>query len=155
MLDQLPCAGAQGGVVLHDCIELPPCGELAPIQDLRELLVASEVELRAVPECSGSGKGRGGEFGMGVGTAILVVNALLLSGYTFGCHSLRHVLGGKLDCMTCDGRPTARFSLWNRSTWFNGRHMLFAWLSLVWVSWTDLYIYLVSSGAIHDLNTWD
>ena len=98
---------------------------------------------------------RGGEFGMGVGTVVLVINALLLSGYTFGCHSWRHIIGGKMDCLTCDGRPTLRFSLWNRSTWFNGRHMQFAWLSLVWVAWTDLYILLVASGTIRDFNTWD
>ena len=32
--------------------------------------------------------------------------------------------------------------------------MAFAWFSLVWVAFTDFYIYLVSSGAIRDLNTW-
>jgi hypothetical protein len=32
--------------------------------------------------------------------------------------------------------------------------MSFAWFSLVWVAATDLYIYLVSSGTIRDLNTW-
>ena len=32
--------------------------------------------------------------------------------------------------------------------------MVFAWCSLVWVAFTDLYIYLVSTGTIRDLNTW-
>jgi hypothetical protein len=32
--------------------------------------------------------------------------------------------------------------------------MLFAWCSLVWVAFTDLYINLVSRGVITDLNTW-
>jgi hypothetical protein len=32
--------------------------------------------------------------------------------------------------------------------------MAFAWFSLVWVAFTDLYIYLVSRGTIRDLNTW-
>jgi hypothetical protein len=32
--------------------------------------------------------------------------------------------------------------------------MAFAWVSLVWVAFTDFYIYLVSSGRITDLNTW-
>jgi hypothetical protein len=36
----------------------------------------------------------------------------------------------------------------------NERHMAFAWSSLVWVAFTDFYIYLVSSGTIRDLNTW-
>jgi hypothetical protein len=32
--------------------------------------------------------------------------------------------------------------------------MLFAWGSLVWVALTDLYVYLLSTGALRDLNTW-
>jgi len=40
------------------------------------------------------------------------------------------------------------------ASWFNGRHMLFAWMSLVWVGCTDLYVRLVSMGVIKDLNTW-
>ena len=95
-----------------------------------------------------------GQFGIGVGTVVMVINAALLTGYTFGCHSWRHLIGGKLDCFTCDAKPTARFGLWKKSTWLNERHMLFAWLSLVWVSFTDLYVYLVSSGTIRDLHTW-
>jgi len=31
--------------------------------------------------------------------------------------------------------------------------MTFAWCSLVWVALTDLYIYLISSGSIRDVNT--
>jgi hypothetical protein len=32
--------------------------------------------------------------------------------------------------------------------------MLFAWCSLAWVAFTDLYIYLLSTGRVSDLNTW-
>ena len=32
--------------------------------------------------------------------------------------------------------------------------MLFAWCSLVWVALTDVYVYLVSSGILRDVNTW-
>jgi len=95
-----------------------------------------------------------GTFGIGVGTVVMVINATLLTGYTFGCHSWRHLIGGRHDCFTCEGKPTASFSIWKTSTWFNGRHMLFAWLSLVWVAFTDFYIRAVSSGAISDPNTW-
>ena len=95
-----------------------------------------------------------GELGIGVGSLVMVMNAVLLSGYTFGCHSFRHLIGGRSDCMTCDRAPTMKFKLWNFSTWFNGRHMLFAWLSLVWVVFTDVYVSMCSSGAITDLNTW-
>jgi hypothetical protein len=98
---------------------------------------------------------RGGELGIGVGTVVMVMNAALLTGYTFGCHSWRHLIGGKLDCFTCANAVSPRHGLWKSSTWLNERHMAFAWLSLVWVAFTDLYIYLVATGSIHDLNTWD
>ena len=35
--------------------------------------------------------------GIGVGTIVLAINVVLLGGYTFGCHSLRHLAGGFLD----------------------------------------------------------
>jgi hypothetical protein len=97
---------------------------------------------------------KNGEFGVGVGTLVMVLNATFLTCYTFGCHSWRHLIGGKMDCFSCDGKVTARYGLWKKSTWLNERHMLFAWISLVWVAFTDLYIYLVSTGTIRDLNTW-
>jgi hypothetical protein len=96
---------------------------------------------------------REGRFGVGVGTIVMLMNAALLSAYTFGCHSWRHLTGGRLDCFTCSG-GTPSYSLWKGSTWLNERHMLFAWISLVWVAFTDFYIYLVSTGTIRDLNTW-
>lgn len=97
---------------------------------------------------------KGGQLGIGVGTIIMVINATLLSGYTFGCHSWRHLVGGRMDCFTCDGKPTTPFRIWKASSWFNGRHMQFAWMSLFWVVFTDVYINLASRGLITDLNTW-
>jgi hypothetical protein len=38
-----------------------------------------------------------GSFGIGVGSLVLLANIVLLSFYTFSCHSLRHIVGGKLD----------------------------------------------------------
>jgi hypothetical protein len=90
---------------------------------------------------------------VGVGSLILTLNAVLIGCYTFGCHSFRHLVGGRDDCMSC-GKATFRFRLWNRATWFNVRHMRFAWFSLIWVGLTDLYVRLVSMGVIHDWNTW-
>ena len=97
---------------------------------------------------------RGGQFGVGAGTVVMLMNAALLTAYTFGCHSWRHLIGGRLDCFTCDERVSPRFRLWKGSSWLNERHMAFAWVSLVWVAFTDLYIYLVSAGVIQDLHTW-
>jgi hypothetical protein len=95
---------------------------------------------------------RGGRFGIGVGTVIMLTNAALLSAYLFGCHSWRHLIAGRLDCFSCAASPA--YPVWKGSTWLNERHMMFAWLSLVWVALTDAYIYLLSTGAIRDLNTW-
>jgi hypothetical protein len=97
---------------------------------------------------------RDGRFGVGVGTVVMLINAALLTGYTFGCHSWRHLIGGRLDCFTCDGSASTQHRLWKGSTSLNTRHMLFAWMSLVWVCFTDLYIYLCATGTIRDLNTW-
>jgi hypothetical protein len=97
---------------------------------------------------------RQGEPGVGIGTVVMVINAALLSSWTFGCHSWRHLVGGRTDCFSCTRALSPRYGLWRGSTWLNERHMLFAWLSLVWVAFTDVYVYLVSSGAISDLNTW-
>jgi len=92
-----------------------------------------------------------GHFGIGVGTLVLTVNVTLLSLYTFSCHSLRHLAGGKLDCFSCAtfGRP--RFEAWRASTFLNERHMLFAWCSLVSVGFADFYIRMVACGAFRDL----
>jgi hypothetical protein len=32
--------------------------------------------------------------------------------------------------------------------------MNFAWVSLFWVAFTDVYVRLVSMGILRDLNTW-
>ena len=97
---------------------------------------------------------RDGEFGIGIGTLVLAINATLLSCYTFGCHSFRHVVGGHDDCMSC-GQSTPKFNIWKTATWFNGRHMQFALISFFWVAFTDFYVRMVSMGFIHDFNTWN
>ena len=97
---------------------------------------------------------RNGKFGVGVGSIILVINVVLIASYVFGCHSFRHLIGGRKDTMTLCGKPTLASSAYQKASWFNGRHMQFAWMSLVWVMVTDVYIRLVSMGVITDLNTW-
>jgi hypothetical protein len=92
-----------------------------------------------------------GRLGVGIGSVVMVINAALLSAYTFGCHSWRHLIGGRHDCLSC---RDARYGAWKGSTWLNERHMLFAWCSLAWVAVTALYIYLLSTGAVEDWNTW-
>jgi len=48
-------------------------------------------------------------FGIGVGTLVLAINVILLGGYTLGCHTLRHLVGGYLDRLA--GRPVRSFSI--------------------------------------------
>lgn len=86
-------------------------------------------------------------FGIGVGTIVLIVNVCLLAGYTFGCHSLRHVVGGGRDVLP---KSSVGRACYEGCSAFNRRHMLFAWVSLFWVSFTDLYIRLCSMGVITD-----
>lgn len=96
-----------------------------------------------------------GSFGIGVGAVIMTVNAFLLMMYSLSCHSLRHLVGGSLDCFSCSNYTKVRHSVWERVTAWNERHRLFAWCSLISVGVTDLYIHLVATGVITDLHTWD
>ncbi len=89
-----------------------------------------------------------GEFGLSVGTLVLVLNVLLLGSYVFGCHSLRHLVGGRIDKLS--GKAVQR-TAFNCVTCFNKRHMLFAWLSLIWVGFADGYVRLCAMGIWTDL----
>ncbi|HYO45977.1 MAG TPA: succinate dehydrogenase [Gemmatimonadota bacterium] len=86
-------------------------------------------------------------FGIGVGTLVLAVNVVFLGGYTLGCHSLRHLIGGYLDRLS--GRP-AQLTAYRCVSCLNRRHMTWAWFSLVWVAFSDLYVRLVSMGVWTD-----
>ncbi|MGC1604139.1 MAG: hypothetical protein WA748_01350 [Candidatus Acidiferrum sp.] len=92
-----------------------------------------------------------GHFGIGVGTLIMSVNIIMLTLYTFSCHSLRHLAGGKLDCFSCATFGMPRHSAWSGISFLNERHMLLAWTSLITVGFTDFYIRMVAAGVFHDL----
>ena len=92
--------------------------------------------------------GGGHQFGIGVGTIVMWINVLFLAGYTFSCHSCRHVCGGHVDVFS---KAPARYGAWRFLTRLNEKHPAFAWLSLFSVGLTDLYIRLVSMGIIRDL----
>ena len=64
------------------------------------------------------------EFGIGVGTIVLAANVVLLGGYTFGCHSLRHLVGGCLDRLSA--RPV-RKTAYDCASCLNRGHMRWAW----------------------------
>ncbi len=86
-------------------------------------------------------------FGMGVGTLVLATNVVLLGSYTLGCHSLRHLVGGRFDRLST--RPMRR-TAYNCVGCLNQRHMLFAWMSLVWVGFSDVYVRMCSMGIWTD-----
>jgi len=88
-----------------------------------------------------------GHFGIGVGTLVLAANVTLLSCYTFGCHSMRHLIGGVRDRLT--GTPV-RKRAYDCVSCLNRRHMLFAWCSLFSVGFSDLYIRMCSIGIWSD-----
>lgn len=87
-------------------------------------------------------------FGVGVGTLVLAMNVVLLSGYTLGCHSLRHLIGGRLTQLS---RHPVQYSCYQGCSALNRRHQLFAWTSLFWVGFSDVYVRLCSMGIWHDV----
>ncbi len=86
-------------------------------------------------------------FGIGLGTLILAANVTLLSGYTLGCHSMRHAVGGLLDRLA--ERPVRRV-MYDCSSCLNRAHMKWAWCSLIMVAFSDLYVRLCSMGVWTD-----
>jgi hypothetical protein len=88
-----------------------------------------------------------GRFGVGVGSGILAVNALLILGYTLGCHSCRHITAGRINNFS---KHPVRYRLWNLVSRLNNKHMQWAWASLIWIVVADGYIRLVSNGTFHD-----
>jgi hypothetical protein len=87
------------------------------------------------------------EFGIGIGSLVLTANVVLLASYTWGCHVLRHVVGGRLDEVSkspvCDMAYSCVTSL-------NVKHQLYAWCSLFSVAFADIYVRLCSMGIWTD-----
>ena len=91
----------------------------------------------------GEGSSRRETFGIGVGTLVLTMNVIFLGGYTMGCHSLRHLVGGRLNVLS---KHSVRKKSWECVTCLNKSHMLWAWMSLFWVGFTDFYIRMCCAG---------
>ena len=88
-----------------------------------------------------------GRFGIGLGSLVMLGNVVLLSGYTFGCHAARYLVGGYLDSFH---NASLRFRLWSFANGLNVHHARWAWVSLFSVMLTDLYIRLVAMGVLAD-----
>jgi hypothetical protein len=78
---------------------------------------------------------------------VLAANVTTLTGYTLGCHSLRHVVGGYLDRLS---RSPIRRRAYDCSSCLNRVHMRWAWTSLFLVAFADLYVRLCSMGIWTD-----
>lgn len=116
------------------------------------------------PTLDAAGNPTGGhQFGMGLGTLIMLVNILCLACFTFGCNSVRHLAGGRLNHFSCFNCPKANgaaaragdlrlgYRTWSWSTVLNENHMLWAWLSLFSVGFTDFYIRMCAMGLWNDV----
>ncbi|MEP6507924.1 MAG: succinate dehydrogenase, partial [Gemmatimonadales bacterium] len=86
-------------------------------------------------------------FGIGVGTIVLTANVILLGGYTLGCHSFRHLIGGYLDRLS--GAPI-RKKAYDCASCLNRGHMRWAWFSLFGVAFSDIYVRMLSMGIWTD-----
>src|SRR5262249_48066113 len=89
----------------------------------------------------------GDSVGVGVGSLVLTLNVVLLGGYTLSCHSFRHLVGGGVDQLSSARvRPRA----YDCGSCLHRRHAVWAWLSLFWVAFSDLYVRLCSMGVWSD-----
>ena len=92
-------------------------------------------------------RGPDGDFGIGLGSIIMLINVVFIWAYTFSCHSCRHITGGRLKHFS---KHPVRYWAWTQISKLNRHHMAFAWISLATLMLTDLYIMLVASGAFSD-----
>ncbi len=92
-----------------------------------------------------------GQFRVGVGSLVFLANVVFLSNYSFGCHAFRHLIGGRLNCFSCSSAAKTQLKLWHVVSKFNEHHMLWAWISLFSVGFTDFYTRMVASGAFTDV----
>jgi len=89
-----------------------------------------------------------GQFGIGLGTILMVADTVLLGMYVFGCHSFRHLVAGRKDVISKDAISKACYDC---SSGLNKKHGQWAWTSMYFVAVVDIYIRLCATGTITDL----
>jgi hypothetical protein len=75
------------------------------------------------------------------------LNPILLGLYTFGCHSFRHLVGGRKDVMAA---ASVQKKCYDCVSSLNRSHMKWAWISMFYVGFVDVYIRLCALGIWHD-----
>lgn len=93
-------------------------------------------------------------YGFSVGTLVLALNVILLSGYALGCHAFRHLVGGSANDWTSTPIARIKYKFWKMSTILNEHHKDWALYSLFWVMFADFYIYACTMGWINDIVLW-
>lgn len=89
-----------------------------------------------------------GSFGIGLGSIIILADSVFLTLYVLSCHSFRHLSGGRVDNYS---QNISRYKIWKFVSSLNRNHGFFFWVSLISVIVADLYIRLLSSGAINEI----
>ena len=90
-----------------------------------------------------------GEWGhMGLGSLLYIANIVFLWAYTLGCHSCRHIVGGRLRHFS---KHPVRYKMWGLVSRLNAKHATYAWLSLFSIALVDLYVYLLATDRITDV----
>ncbi|HLH85865.1 MAG TPA: hypothetical protein VKU79_03250 [Thermoplasmataceae archaeon] len=82
-------------------------------------------------------------------TIFLAVNTAFVTLYTFGCHAIRHLIGGNLDCYSCG--HSLRGKLFRGQSVLNAHHETWAWLSLSMFFFVDLYLRAVVAHVIPNI----
>ncbi len=90
----------------------------------------------------------GGGFRVGIGSLLLLAMVTSLWLYSLSCHACRHIFGGRLKHFS---KHPVQYWFWTQVSKLNGRHMQFAWVSLLLVMIADFYILSVAADWIPDL----
>ena len=90
----------------------------------------------------------GGGFRVGIGSLLLLAMVSSLWLYSLSCHACRHIFGGRLKHFS---KHPVQYWFWTQVSKLNGRHMQFAWVSLLLVMIADFYILSVAADWIPDL----
>jgi hypothetical protein len=85
-------------------------------------------------------------FGLAVGSLVLIINVVLLAGTPSA--AIRCAISSA--AFSIPSRRRRLRELLQRVSCLNRKHMLWAWLSLFWVGFTDVYIRLCAMGIWHD-----
>ncbi|MCL4381317.1 succinate dehydrogenase [Candidatus Marsarchaeota archaeon] len=75
-----------------------------------------------------------------LGSILLLADAVILSLYVFSCHSVRNIIGGNKDCFNCMKFSIKRKQIFDLQSFLNEHHEFFAWFSLAFIVFIDLFI---------------